>query len=128
MPYPSTPEAVMKIMDTVEDATARYNLLRYGEDRWNVARLDSEIGMIASWAEKHRVPLTCNEFGAFRRFSRPSDRAVWIVDMRTVLERHGIGWTMWDYAGGFAVVNKNNGPATPDPETLKALGLSLQGP
>jgi hypothetical protein len=128
VPYPSTPEAVMKIMETVDDATARYNLLRYGEDRWNLARLDAEIGMIASWAAKHRVPLTCNEFGAFRRFSRPSDRAAWIVDMRTVLEKHSIGWTMWDYAGGFAVVNKKDGKATPDAETLKALGLGFQGP
>lgn len=128
VPYPSTPEAVTKMMETVHDATARYNLLRYGEDRWNVARLDAEIGMIAAWAEKHRVPLTCNEFGAFRRFARPADRAAWIVDIRTVLEKHGIGWTMWDYAGGFAVVNKENGRATPDAETLKALGLSLQGP
>ena len=30
---------------------------------------------------------------------------------------------MWDYAGGFSVVNKTNGHATPDPETVKALGL-----
>ena len=40
------------------------------------------------------------------------------------LEKHGIGWTMWDYAGGFAVVNKTNGQAQKDPELLKALGLS----
>jgi len=30
---------------------------------------------------------------------------------------------MWDYAGGFAVVNKVNGQAQKDPELLKALGL-----
>src|SRR2546426_10961322 len=30
--------------------------------------------------------------------------AVWIGDMRTALEKYGIGWTMWDYAGGFSVV------------------------
>ena len=46
--------------------------------------------------------------------------------MRTVLEKHGIGWTMWDYAGGFSVVNKKDGVATPDGETLKALGLLAQ--
>jgi endoglucanase len=47
------------------------------------------------------------------------------MDIRTVLEKHGVGWTMWDYAGGFAVVNKENGVATPDAETLKALGLAV---
>jgi hypothetical protein len=30
---------------------------------------------------------------------------------------------MWDYAGGFAVVNKVNGRATPDRAIVKALGL-----
>jgi hypothetical protein len=43
--------------------------------------------------------------------------------MRLALEKHSIGWTMWDYAGGFAVVNKVNGQAERDPEVLKALGL-----
>ena len=37
-----------------------------------------------------------------------------------------IGWTMWDYAGGFAVVNKQNGHATPDAEVVKALGLAVK--
>ncbi len=46
--------------------------------------------------------------------------------MRTALEKHSIGWTMWDYAGGFAVVNKVNGHATPDAETVKALGLIVR--
>ena len=43
--------------------------------------------------------------------------------MRMALEKHSIGWTMWDYAGGFAVVNKSNGQAQREPELLKALGL-----
>jgi hypothetical protein len=46
--------------------------------------------------------------------------------MRTALEKYGIGWTMWDYAGGFAVVNKQNGHATPDAEVVKALGLAVK--
>jgi hypothetical protein len=39
------------------------------------------------------------------------------------LEKNGIGWTMWDYAGGFGVVTKVNGSATPDELVVKALGL-----
>jgi endoglucanase len=126
IPYPSSPESVMKVLATIEDEPARYNLLRYGEDRWNAARIDHEISMAAAWAAKYQVPLTCNEFGSFRNFAPPADRAVWIADMRTVLEKYGIGWTMWDYAGGFGVVNKVNGHATPDAEVVKALGLAVQ--
>ena len=124
VPYPSSRDAVTKMLDTVPDEAARYNLIRYGEDRWNLERIDREISVAAEWAAKRRVLLTCNEFGAFRRFSNPADRAAWIQDMRVTLEKHGIGWTMWDYAGGFGVVNKVNGTATPDDQVVRALGLN----
>ncbi|HEY8225805.1 MAG TPA: cellulase family glycosylhydrolase [Pyrinomonadaceae bacterium] len=123
IPYPSSLESVGKVLDTVQDEPARYNLLRYGEDGWNAARIEREISLAAAWAAKYQVPLTCNEFGTFRRFAPPADRAVWIADMRTALEKYGIGWTMWDYAGGFAAVNKQDGHAMADPEIVKALGL-----
>jgi hypothetical protein len=123
IPYPSSPDAVKSLLDTIADEPARYNLLRYGEDNWNASRIDRELGFAAAWAAKHRVLITCNEFGVFRRFVKPSDRAAWLRDMRSALEKHNIGWTMWDYAGGFAVVEKNNGQAKADAESLKALGL-----
>ncbi len=123
VPYPSSPEAVQPVLDTIQDEPARYNLLRYGEDNWNAVRIDRELEQAAAWASKRHVYITCNEFGAFRKFSRAADRVAWLHDMRVALEKHGIGWTMWDYAGGFAAVNKTNGTAQEDPELLKALGL-----
>jgi len=42
---------------------------------------------------------------------------------RDVFEQYGIGWAMWDYAGGFSVVNTEDGRRVPDEGTLKALGL-----
>jgi endoglucanase len=125
VPYPSDPDVVSKVLDTVQDEPARYNLLRYGEDRWNAARIDREISMAAAWAAKYQVPVTCNEFGAFRNFAPATDRAAWIADMRTALEKHGIGWTMWDYAGGFGVVTKTSGKAAPDANIVSALGLRV---
>ena len=123
VPYPSSPEAVKVLLETIQDEPAKYNLLRYGEENWNAARLDRELGMAAAWAAKHHVYVTCNEFGAFRKFARAADRVTWLHDMRTALEKHSIGWTMWDYGGGFAAVNKTNGQAQQDAELLKALGL-----
>jgi hypothetical protein len=32
---------------------------------------------------------------------------------------------MWDYDGGFDVVNKQDGKAVPDAATVNALGLTL---
>jgi len=126
IPYPSSPESISRIVDTIQDESARRNLLRYGEERWNAARIDQEIGMAAAWAAKYQVPLTCNEFGTYRSFAPAADRVAWIRDIRVALEKYGIGWTMWDYAGGFAVVNKKNSQATPDAEVVRALGLAVK--
>ena len=125
IPYPSSPESVGKVLDTIQNEPARNNLVRYGEDRWNATRIDREISMAAAWAANYQVPLTCNEFGTYRNFAPPADRAVWIGDMRAALEKYGIGWTMWDYAGGFGVVHKQNGHPTADVEVVKALGLAV---
>ena len=73
------------------------------------------------------MPVTCNEFGVYRKAANPQDRAAWISDVRGVLEKYGIGWTMWDYSGGFGVVTKVNGKAVPDDVTLRALGLKMAG-
>jgi endoglucanase len=98
--------------------------MNYGLDRWNSERIEAEIAMAAAWGKKWNVPLTCNEFGVYRAAASPDDRAQWIHDVRTALEKYGIGWAMWDYAGGFSVVNQNNGTRSPDEQTLKALGLA----
>jgi len=126
MPYPSTPENVQAAAALIPDAVNRLQAIHYGLDRWNAARIDGEIGQVAAWAKRWNVPVTCNEFGVYRKAAKPEDRAAWISDVRTTLEKYGIGWTMWDYSGGFAVVMKQEGhPAMADPVTLKALGLQL---
>ena len=72
--------------------------------------------------------MICNEFGVYRKNADPGDRAAWISDVRTSLEKHGIGWAMWDYDGGFDVVNRQDGKAVPDPATVRALGLTMASP
>jgi len=47
----------------------------------------------------------------------------WIADVRTALEMYGIGWTMWDYAGGFGLVTKQSGQIVVDQPIVSALGL-----
>jgi len=59
----------------------------------------------------------------FREHSDPQDRAAWIKDVRTTLERHNVGWAMWDYDGNFGVVTKKEGKAALDETTVRALGL-----
>jgi endoglucanase len=125
LPYPSTPENVQAATALIPDPVNRLQAIHYGLDRWNASRMDGEIGQVAAWATRWNVPVTCNEFGVYRKTSNPQDRAAWISDVRTTLEKYGIGWTMWDYSGGFGVVTKENGKPVPDEVTLRALGLKM---
>ncbi len=125
LPYPSTPENVQQAAALIPDAVNRLQAIHYGLDRWNASRIDGEIGQVAAWAKRWNVPVTCNEFGVYRETANPQDRAAWISDVRSTLEKYGIGWTMWDYSGGFGVVTKKDGKTIPDEVTLKALGLKM---
>jgi hypothetical protein len=98
-------------------------LKEYGEQRWDAARVEREISAAAEWARKRGVPLTCNEFGVYRAYAPADARLRWIGDVRAALERHRIGWAMWDYAGGFGVAVRKGGRAVLDPSTAAALGL-----
>jgi aryl-phospho-beta-D-glucosidase BglC (GH1 family) len=125
LPYPSTPENVQQAAALLPDAVNRLQAIHYGLDRWNAARIDGEIGQVAAWAKRWNVPVTCNEFGVYRKTANPQDRAAWISDVRTTLEKYSIGWTMWDYSGGFGVVTKQNEQPVPDEVTVKALGRTM---
>jgi endoglucanase len=127
--YPSSMENAEKVAAAQPDPLNRLYVLRYGLDHWDANRIAVEIGQAAEWAKRWNVPLTCNEFGVFRKDSDPQDRARWLHDVRTTLEHDGIGWNMWDFGGrddgqGFGVVNGGKtGPNTPDEVTLEALGF-----
>ncbi len=125
LPYPSTPDNVQPVAVLLPDAVNRLQAIHYGLDRWNALRIEGEIGQVAAWAKRWNVSVTCNEFGVYRKAANPEDRAAWISDVRTTLEKYGIGWTMWDYSGGFGVVTKQNGQPVPDDVTVKALGRTL---
>jgi aryl-phospho-beta-D-glucosidase BglC (GH1 family) len=121
--YPSSPESAAKVAAAMPDAVDRLTVIRYGQDHWDAARIDAEITQVAEWARQHGVPVVANEFGVYRDYADPQDRAAWLHDVRTALERHGMGWAMWDYSGSFGVVTKKDGRSVPDEITLRALGL-----
>jgi len=126
--YPSTPESAAKVAALVPEAANRLYVIRYGFERWNSARIEAEVSQVAEWAGRHQVPVTCDEFGVYRKYADTNSRVAWLTDVRTSLERHGMGWTMWDYSGGFGVVTKTDGGTVPDGPTLGALGLKAPGP
>jgi endoglucanase len=126
VPYPSTPEAVTANLTQEPTLIDQHWITEYGLNRWDRERIQTELGFAAKWAAQHRVPVYCGEFGVYKPYADPAMRAAWLHDTRTALEQYGIGWAVWDYQGSFAVVDKVNGSATPDPVIAGALGLPSQ--
>jgi endoglucanase len=124
IPYPPKDESLQASLAQVPDARSKYELEQYWMDRWDARRIKLQMDAAAAWGKKNDVPLTCNEFGVHRPVAPADSRMRWIHDVRTALEADGIGWTMWDYRGGFGVVWKEDGkPAKVDDAVLEALGL-----
>ena len=123
MRFPRRPKSAAQVAALAPDEVDRLQVIRYGHEHWDVARIESEMKQAADWARRSGVPLICNEFGVFREYADPQDRAAWLHDVRSALEQNGIGWTMWDYSGSFGVVTKNDGKAVANDGVMKALGL-----
>lgn len=127
IPYPANESSMEESVKQVPDLADRFQLERYWLDHWDAHRIRLEIDAAADWGKTYNVPLICNEFGAYRRVTDPSSRMNWIRDVRTALEADNIGWTMWDYRGGFGVVWKQDGqPAKADDKVTEALGLKRE--
>ena len=124
VPYPPTDSSMQELLKQVPDPHDRYAFEHYWLDHWDAHRIRLMIDAAAAWGKENNVPLICNEFGVYRNFSQPESRMNWIHDVRMALEADSIGWTMWDYRGGFGVVYKNDGqPARVGQPVVEALGL-----
>jgi endoglucanase len=119
--YPVDEAAKAAQLAALADPAARKVL---GDYHANRAWLASRMAKAVNWGRANHVPLTCNEFGVYTRVSPPDSRYRWIGDVRQLCEEAGIGWCMWDYAGGFAVARTDaDGRRSADPGCLRALGL-----
>ena len=127
VPYPSDPDRAKKAAELVPDPVHRLEVVRYGLENWNAVRIDAEIAQVDDWAKHWNVPVICNEFGVYREYADPKERAAWITDVRTSLEKRNIGWAMWDYSSTFGLVTKANGNAAPDEAIVRALGRTMPG-
>ncbi|WP_348262332.1 cellulase family glycosylhydrolase [Telmatobacter sp. DSM 110680] len=124
IPYPADESSMQDSLKQLPDASSRYAMEHYWLDHWDAHRIRLQIDAAAAWGKDRKVPLICNEFGAYREHTKSAARMNWIRDVRTALEADGIGWTMWDYRGGFGVVWKQDGqPAKVDSAVVEALGL-----
>lgn len=121
VPYPFDAAALAALLPTISDQKAREVLSAYAGEHWDAARIDALVARAAGWRDRTGAPIICTEFGVYRPVSATAARFAWLRDVRAALERHRIGWAIWEYAGGFGVVNGPPGRRVIDAPTARAL-------
>ena len=117
--YPENPANRAKVAAEISDPTFHRRVLDYRGNREDLAK---QISIAARWAASHGVPLYCGEFGVYAKVAPAASRMRWLRDVREILEANHIGWSMWDYCGGFHLaLGKTPGERRLDPQCLKAL-------
>ena len=72
--------------------------------------------MAKRWAVTNNVPAICNEFGAYDWTSRLEDRARYLTDVVSTIERLEIPWQQW-----FTIMDAQ-GTVIPEYRTAMRLG------
>ena len=86
--------------------------------------MDDSLSFAERWSQMHHVPVYVGEFGVHRPYVDSAARAHWLKDMRVAMEKHHLGWAMWDYQDNFGAVTKKDGKTIVDQSVIDALGLS----
>jgi len=126
IPYPSSPVAVAPAVSALADPRAKKEVTVYGGERWDRGRIEAGLRRAVDWGRRYGVPVFCGEFGVYRKVSPEADRARWIADVRSTFENLGIGWSMWDYDGGFGLIRYSS-PRARAGRILDALAVNALG-
>ncbi|BET69221.1 glycoside hydrolase family 5 protein [Opitutales bacterium ASA1] len=94
--------------------------LRSSGQELTAAEIQADFAKVAAWAREHAKghELHLGEFGVYLPADADSKRN-YLAAVVAAAERHGFGWAVWDYQGGFAVRDQHGNP-TPILEGLFA--------
>lgn len=95
-PQPGRPSG----LDLPASSAAAPELARYAQH--GAVVLGDEVAAAKQWATSLQRHVTVTEFGVYRT-ADPKSRAAWLSEARTRLEKADIGWTVWEYDGGFGI-------------------------
>jgi len=68
------------------------------------ATLRADFDAVAAWSTANHRPILLGEFGAYDKSGTPLDlRVAYTTAVRCEAERHGFGWSYWQFDGNFIV-------------------------
>jgi endoglucanase len=81
--------------------------------------IDKWLEPAAAWQQRFSRPIIINEFGVLKAGAPPESRLRWLSAVVTYAKQHCWGWTHWELAQGFGLVDDRTGK--PDPGVMEAL-------
>ncbi|MBR0812629.1 cellulase family glycosylhydrolase [Bradyrhizobium diazoefficiens] len=84
---------------------------RPSADRWLAPALQ--------WQQQFARPIIINEFGVLKAGAPRQSRVRWLAEVTAFARDHCWGWTHWELAQGFGLVDRSTGK--PDPDVMRAL-------
>jgi endoglucanase len=125
LPYPATTENVEPIAKTLdqEHPDVADLVRKYGAHGWDSDKLEALLMRAVDWAQQNKVPLIVDEFGVYRKGGAAAEDAnAWVKDVRTILEKHNVGWNlMTSYIDKFFLSKTPSGESVLDAGIADAL-------
>jgi endoglucanase len=81
--------------------------------------IDKWLEPAAVWQQRFSRPIIINEFGVLKAGAPPESRLRWLSAVVTYAKQHCWGWTHWELAQGFGLVDDRTGK--PDAGVMEAL-------
>ena len=107
----------------------------WGTQTHDINKTETHFKQVLDEARKRGLKVYCGEYGCISG-APAADRYRWFRDVNTLFERHGIARAVWDYKGGFGIV-ENGVPQWPiiealtrnrGDETIRAFALHPDNP
>jgi endoglucanase len=112
--YPGQPVSGRALAALPPDIRAR---IEQENDFFCIETMEQQLAPALKRSAELNLPLWCNEFGVINR-TDDKIRKAWYRDFLSVLGKHNIPWTNWDFKGEFGLFDRRTNQATAVVEAL----------
>ena len=127
VPFPYDPARMPAIPPSLMGSWVSSELDNYPNEG-TVERVQALLDIAVDFKAERGVPLFCGELGVYMPNSDNRDRVFWYDVVRRHLEEQGIGWTIWNYRGGYGLFEHGSNELFDydlNVPLLEALGLAV---
>ena len=107
VPFPYGASAMPAVPPSLIGTWIQSNMASYST-AGTIAHMRSLIDIAAAFRTSRDVPIFCGEFGVLNHNADPGQRVEWYRATTHYLDSLDIGWTMWDYHGGFGLFERHS--------------------